>query len=253
MINWHVRRNAMSGISVSRSALEDRQLINPTQLHTWMSALDALPYELWTSCIAFAVDGKEAGPLPLLLVSKRWERLLFETPALWTQIHIQNGEDELARICTFLHFSKECPLHLEIMTPLPNMDYLQPVAMHISRVATISIRPGLSDRDTPLHMEQWKRVASPILAKLSNGILPPDVKDTSCSGVSLRHDNQLYYCVLLMQFEMAQTIASIDKPDSNTIIEPLEAAWEVHVERCVFAAHWQSNLSVLNTSKVLSA
>jgi len=210
-----------------------------------LDPLDALPYELWTVCIAFAIDGQEVGPLPFLAVSRRWERLLLETPTLWTQVYIQNGEDEIARISTFLHLSTGSSLHVEIMMPLPDMDCLQPIATHISRVATISIRPpSLSYRDTSLHMDQWEKAAACVLAKLSNGIVPSDVKQTSCLGVSLRQDYPLYNCVFLMKFEMGPAMAKADQPDSSIGTESPEAAWEDHIKMYASAAHWQHNRSV---------
>jgi hypothetical protein len=60
--------------------------------------LDALPYEIWIWCISLSIDGRLAGPLELLAVSRRWDGLLLNTPSLWSQIYIQNREDEMVFI-----------------------------------------------------------------------------------------------------------------------------------------------------------
>jgi hypothetical protein len=145
--------------------------------------------------MTFAIDGRKDGPLEFLGVSRRWGSVLLDTPSLWNQIYVENGEDEIARISTFLHLSGGCSLHVDIMTALPTMDSLALIANHISRVTTVSIRPSLADTVTASHMEQWKRAASRILEVLSNGLL--DVKDASCFGISLRENNELYYCIIL--------------------------------------------------------
>lgn len=192
-----------------------------------MPALDALPYELWTLCMAFAVDGQEAGPLPLLVVCRRWKSLLLDTPSLWTQIYVRNDENEIPRISTFLGLSKECPLHVYITTPLFTMDYLEPIAAHISRVATISIRSTLWDGHTSLHMEQWKKAVSCIMEKLGNGILPSDAIHTSCFGVSLGND---LYRIILMQFTMVPTIPSLEDHDCSTGVEFTVTNWEDYIK-----------------------
>jgi hypothetical protein len=164
--------------------------------------LDALPYEVWIWCITLSINGRHAGPLELLGVSRRWGRLLLDTPSLWNQIYIQNGEDEVARISTFLHLSKKCSLHVDILTPVPTKDSLHLIAKNISRVTTLSIRPGQLDTVTALRMEQWKQATSHVLAMLSQG-RASDVKSASCFGISVRENGQLYHYVILMQFAMA--------------------------------------------------
>src|ERR1700728_4404589 len=65
-------------------------------------------------------------------------------------------KNEIARISNFLRLSKQCQLHVDVMTVLHTADSLRLVAEHISRVRTISIRPGPSDTFTALQGEQWK-------------------------------------------------------------------------------------------------
>ena len=202
--------------------------------------LHVLPYELWSLCIGFAIDGQQAGPLELIMVSKRWENLLLDSPSLWSQIYLQNGEDEMARISTFLHLSKSSPLHVDIMTVLPTMDSLQLIAENISRVGTISIRPGPApDTKIALHTKQWEQAASYIMATVFNGSLP---SHASCLGVSLRESNQLNYHIILMEFTMAPMVAiSTHKQDrvisaNSPNIWTCFRMWKEHVARCAYIA-----------------
>jgi hypothetical protein len=201
-----------------------------------------LPYEIWMWCIALSIDGRQAGPLELLNISRRWDRLLLDTPSLWNQIYIQNGEDEITRISIFLHLSKRCSLHVDILTPVSTMDSLHLIADNISRVTTISIRPGPLDTATALRMEQWNKATSRILAMLSNGLFASDVKNASCFGISLRENGQLYNCIVLMQFAMAATVNATDKKICITSVEPPVMAnsemWEEQVARCASNVHW---------------
>jgi hypothetical protein len=198
--------------------------------------LVVLPHELWSVCIAFAIGGQQAGPLELLMVSTRWATLLADTPSLWTQIYIRNGEDEIARTSAFLHLSKGCSLHVDIMTVLPTITSLQLIAENIFRVATISIRPGASDNNAVFPMEPWKRAASNILSTLSNNRLQPDVGDNSCFGIGFRENDQWYYRVILMQFTTAVMVTSSEQngiisaklPDTRTHFR----RWKEHVGRC---------------------
>src|SRR4051812_21037889 len=66
--------------------------------------LKRLPYEAWFQCIYTALSSIE-GPLPYLAVSAGWCRAIVDEPDLWTSIYV-GGEDEAARICTFLHLSQ---------------------------------------------------------------------------------------------------------------------------------------------------
>jgi hypothetical protein len=199
--------------------------------------LVVLPYELWLLCISFAIGGRLSGPLELLMVSSPWATLLLNSPSLWTQIYIQNGEDEMARIATFLYFSKRRSLHVDIMTVLPTIASLQLIAEDISRVATISIRPGELDNNAAFPAEQWKEAASNILSTLFNGRLPPDVEDNPCFGISFRENDQWYYHVILMQFTAAVIITS-GHDQNGTIFANLSNTetcfrrWEEYIARC---------------------
>jgi hypothetical protein len=208
--------------------------------------LDALPYEIWIWCMTFAVDGRKDGPLELLAVSRRWAGVLLDTPSLWNQIYIENGEDEMARIATFLRLSRGCSLHVDIMTALPNLDSVQLIVDHISRVSTISIRPSAADTVTALDMQLWEEAASRILGRLSNG--PVAVKDSSCFGISLRENQELYYCVVLMRFTMENTVKGTNMQDSITC-DGLPAitypeTWEERITRCAFSFIEELSLNI---------
>ena len=202
--------------------------------------LAILPCELWSMCIAFAIGAQQAGPLELLMVSTRWAALLADTPSLWTQIYIQNGEDEMARIATFLHFSKRRSLHVDVMTVLPTTASLQLIAENISRVATISIRPGALDNDAAFPMEQWKRAASNILSTLFNSRLPADVEDDPCFGIGFREDDKWCYRVILMRFITAVFVTSGEERGGIVSanlpnIWAHSHRWEKYIARCALS------------------
>jgi hypothetical protein len=173
--------------------------------------LEALPIELWGLCMEFAIAGTVAGPLEFIMISRQWGSALFDSPSLWTQIYIQNGEDEIARISTFLHLSKQCQLHVDVMTVLPAVDGLRLVAEHISRVRTISIRPGASDSFTALHASEWIRAAAHILEILSNDMQLSDIESPICFGVTVWGDSKLHFHVILMQFTVAARVDGVNK------------------------------------------
>jgi hypothetical protein len=196
--------------------------------------LQVLPLELWSWCIQLAIDGQRAGPLEFMTVSRRWERTLLDLPFLWNQIYLHNEEDEMALVSTFLHLSKRSPLHVDIQTVLPNTSCLELIAQHSSRIRTISIRPGASNI-TALYTEQWQRAASFTMASLLDGLLPSDIKHTSCFGNTFRDNGQWYYSVILMHFTMETRvyernhIGNTDLPDMQRSF----CLWEEHIARCV--------------------
>jgi hypothetical protein len=70
-----------------------------------------LPYKTWLQCLSLAIyksveellrHNFADGPLPYLAVSPNWSETILTSPALWTQIIAENGEDEEARLHTFL-------------------------------------------------------------------------------------------------------------------------------------------------------
>jgi len=197
--------------------------------------LQVLPMELWSWCIQLAIDGQRAGPLQFIMVSRRWQNTLLDSPVLWTQIHLHNKEDEMALVSTLLHLSKRSPLHVDILTELPTTSSLELIAEHSSRVRTISIRPGGSNTMTALYTEQWKRAASFTIASLLNGLLPLGIKSTACFGNTFRDNGQWYYSVILMHFTMGtrvhqrNRIVHTDLPDMQRSF----CLWEEQITRCV--------------------
>jgi hypothetical protein len=167
------------------------------------------------SCMEFVIDGRAAGPLDFIMVSQDWAAVLLNSSSLWTQIYIQNVEDEIARISTFLHLSKQFKVHADVMTMLPTVASMRLVAEHVSRVRTISIRPGTSGTLTALHAEQWTRGAAYILEILSNGMWLSDVESPTCLGVTIWNGMQAYCHVVRMQFTVAARVASIDELNYN--------------------------------------
>jgi hypothetical protein len=159
----------------------------------------------------FAVAGRVAGPLEFTMVSRQWGIALFDSPFLWTQICIQNGEDEIARISAFLYLSKQCQLHVDVMTVLPTADNLRLVGEHISRVRTILIRPGALDTFTPSHAKHWRRTAAYVLESLSNDMHLSEVEPPIECSMTCRDDGRWYYHVILLHFTVAARVAKSDE------------------------------------------
>jgi hypothetical protein len=197
--------------------------------------LEVLPNEIWTMCMEMAIDGQVNGPLEYMSVSTAWQRLLLDTPSLWTQIYIQNTEDELARISAFLHLSKESLLHVDIMTVHLPTDSMRLISENIPRVIDISIRPGPSDTPSELHAEQWKQAAALHLARLSYSLLPSDLARTSSYGISLRENGHLHYCVVLVHLTLLNTVhhhgPNIPALMATFDTEACFYLWEEHVAR----------------------
>jgi hypothetical protein len=138
----------------------------------------------------------------------------------------------MALVSTFLHLSKRSPLHVEILTGLPTMNSLGLIAEHSARIRTISIRPGASNDMAALCTEQWQRAASIAMTSLLAGLLPPDIKHTSCYGNAFHDNNQWSYSVILMHFTMVHErnrIVHTELPD----MQMLCCLWEEHIARCV--------------------
>jgi hypothetical protein len=200
-----------------------------------------LPYEMWTWCIRLASQDEPAGPLPFIMVSKNWQTELLRSPALWNQIRIQNDEDELARIWTFLHLSGCSPLDVHITTVLPTTDSIQLIKPHLSRVRTISISPDTPHPLTTLHEEQWKRTVSNVMATFSDQLTPWNATNYSCSGRRIGPHPGLYH-VSAMKFSISYSetkLASTDKQSKDDSINPSEeqklfCVWENYITRCAF-------------------
>lgn len=202
--------------------------------------LQFLPNELWTLCLQNVVEGQPNGPLELIMVSRHWEALIIHSPSLWSQIYIQNGDDEMARISTFLLLSKDLPLRIDVMTVVPKTDGLRLIARNVSRITSISIRPGgVFNGDMASSLVLWKESASYILATVFHGQLPSHVEDTSCLGISLPENDQLHYQVIQMSFRMSAKETD-DQPSrsfspASAEMRTYTRMWDEHISRCIFS------------------
>jgi hypothetical protein len=197
--------------------------------------LQKFPLELWSWCIQLAIDGQRTGPLEFIMVSRRWQSTLLDSPLLWTRIYLHNGEDEMALVSTFLHLSKRSPLHVEILTGLPTMSSLELIAEHSSRIRTISIRPGASNTMAASYAEQWTQAASFTMATLLNGLLPSDIKHTSCFGNTFCDNDQWCYSVIHMHFTMETPVHQRNRTVHTDLADMKRSIdlWEGHITRCV--------------------
>jgi hypothetical protein len=203
--------------------------------------LTELPYDLWVWCVGLAVHDQPAGPLEFIMVSVGWQKELLHSPALWNKIYIQNDEDEMARICTFLHLSGSSPLDLYITTMLPATDSLHLIEPYLSRVRTISIMPKTPHPPTTSHAEQWKRAASNIMTAFTDRLVPWNASNYSCSGRRIGSYTEVYH-VAVMQFlisysetKLASTKSQIQDDYPNLSEEhKLFWIWENYITRCVW-------------------
>jgi hypothetical protein len=84
----------------------------PPQSPTY-DPLERFPYEIWQDCFRLAISDEAHGPLPYLAVSTKWNETILQDPSFWTTIIIDDGEDQDARIYTFLFLSKTLLLDVE--------------------------------------------------------------------------------------------------------------------------------------------
>jgi hypothetical protein len=123
-----------------------------------------LPYEIWCECISFAIADLAEGPLPLVQVSSRWSEAILDTPSLWTTVIIDHGEDEAARIHTFLSLSKNQTLDVRVLVPLSHSENLEIVVSEASRLRSFSIFPNRM-----LWTSDLSRQAAKLLETLAKG------------------------------------------------------------------------------------
>jgi hypothetical protein len=204
--------------------------------------LTSLPYEIWTRCLRLAIHNQPAGPVVFIGVSWNWRRELLDSPALWTQIWIQNDENETARIQAFLRLSGRSPLDVYVKTVPPAMDRLQLLKPHYSRVRTVSIMPNMPQPLTTEHGEQWTRAASNIMATFSNQPTPWNASKYSCSGRRIGPDPGVYY-VAVIEFFLSYPAIQPTSTDAQSrgylTSEPEQrrqfSSWENYITRCVLA------------------
>jgi hypothetical protein len=214
--------------------------------------LTELPYEIWARCIKLAVHSQPTGPLAFFAVSQKWQRELLDSPALWNQIWIQNDEDEMARIWTFLHLSEHSPLDVYITTVLPTTDSIQLIKPHLSRIRTIWIFPNTLHRPTISHAEQWKRAASNVMATFSDRLTPWNATNYSCSGWTIGIHPGVCH-VATLQFSLSYPeieLASTDGQNQNHFINLSEehkqfCVWENYIARCELFVYYMIVAEIL--------
>lgn len=80
----------------------------------------------------------------LLLVSKTWQALIMEVPKLWSEIELgdkvsDKGQDILALVTTFLHFSRDNLLSLHFRSPFSSWNIVRDrLAAHRHRIQQIT-------------------------------------------------------------------------------------------------------------------
>jgi len=116
-----------------------------------------LPYETWLQCLSLAIYDSADGPLPYLAVSPNWSETILSSPALWTLIILNNGEDEEARLHTFLHLSTS--QLLDVMCPgnVP-VKLLQSLAQHRTRIRSLEIN----------NITEYEIIPTPLLISLGH-------------------------------------------------------------------------------------
>ncbi|KIM28043.1 hypothetical protein M408DRAFT_24069 [Serendipita vermifera MAFF 305830] len=192
--------------------------------------LRVLPSEIWSYCLEFALYKRPAGPLELMAVSHAWDVFLLTSSILWRHIYIRNGEDETARVQTFLELSTNYPLDIDITTILPDVKVLHLLEPHLPRVHTIAIRPFKPHLITAIYGEQWRQSVAYILTQSFPRLKPHDLKDSHCSLRVLWGTYPLQQHVAVMRFETKNNYGSDQRnPRFPTNALPSIRVWEEHI------------------------
>ncbi|KIM24209.1 hypothetical protein M408DRAFT_242779 [Serendipita vermifera MAFF 305830] len=198
-----------------------------------------LPYEIWIRCVSFVIQDVPTGPLELLTVSKSWYTLFINSPLLWTDVFFENSEDELARVWTFLHLSRDSPLHIHIRTMIPSNESLGLLYPHRPRIRVISIMPGYHIKipTSPTYWGQWRRSTSYILMTFFDELMPSDVENTYAG--SLRGPQGEYY-VSFIQLTLRHPVKRVyarrqprSRTNERTEKNRLLLGWEQHIHSAI--------------------
>ncbi|KIM22139.1 hypothetical protein M408DRAFT_28948 [Serendipita vermifera MAFF 305830] len=199
-----------------------------------------LPYEIWIKCVSFVIQDVPTGPLELLTVSKSWYTLFINSPLLWTDVFLENSEDELARVWTFLHLSRDSPLHIHIRTMIPSNESLELLYPHRPRIKVISIMPGyhIEIPTSPTYWGQWRRSTSYILMTFFDDLTPSDVEHTYAG--SLRGPQGEYYVSFIqlnIKYPPAKRVLTRrqlrNRIDERTEKNKLLLRWEQHIHSAI--------------------
>jgi len=101
----------MASLSHMSSPLKIGQSLSTKSLT--YDPIEQFPYEIWQACFLLAISGTADGPLPYLAVSPKWNEMILHDSAFWTTIIIDDGEDQDARIYTFLYLSQALLINIE--------------------------------------------------------------------------------------------------------------------------------------------
>jgi hypothetical protein len=125
--------------------------------------LICLPYETWLQCLSLAIQDSAAGPLPYLAVSPQWSENILSSPTLWNRIIIDNGEDEEARLHTFLHLSSSQLLGVECPGDFP-VQWMQLLIQHRTRIRSLVVH---SEQYTTIPAQLWSALGHPKMRRLA--------------------------------------------------------------------------------------
>jgi hypothetical protein len=125
----------------------------PPQSPTY-DPLERFPYEIWQDCFRLAISDAADGPLPYLAVSTKWNETILHDPSFWTTIIIDDGEDQDARIYTFLCLSKTLLLDVETwgFDGFPGI-----IEGCSSRIRSITQCTSRSDRPLSQFLAEWPK------------------------------------------------------------------------------------------------
>jgi hypothetical protein len=115
-----------------------------------------LPYETWLKCLSLAIHDFATGPLAYLAVSPDWSETILNSPTLWTQIIIDDGEDEEARLHIFLHLSASQLLDVSCMMDGPTQS-MQLLAQNRMRIRSLVVEPSMEYRAAQF----WRYLGNP--------------------------------------------------------------------------------------------
>jgi hypothetical protein len=125
-----------------------------------------LPYEPWLQCLSLATRDSAEGPLPYLAVSNHWSEAILSSPTLWTQIVINNGEDEEARLHTFLHLSAS--LLLDVVCAVDgHVQSLQLLAQSRMKIRSLVVNQPRVYGNMTVPILLWGSLGNPNMRRLA--------------------------------------------------------------------------------------
>jgi hypothetical protein len=168
-----MRQRPTLGNPLATLSIGDHSVV-PEHTMTTIAAMDPqtrdplirLPYETWLQCLSLAADDSADGPLPYLTVSTHWSETILSSPALWTQIIIDNGEDEEARLHTFLHLSGSQLLDVVCVGEIP-IQSLQLLTQSRMRIRSLVVYRSTEDRSMTISVLLWRSLGNQNMRRLA--------------------------------------------------------------------------------------